>query len=173
MLFFPIVDSICRSYLHANAGAFAQYRFDGESAADHLHPLAHSEDPKTFAPSCEKYAVHVKRLAVVAYFHAYGAILYLNGHLRLAGLRMLCDIGKCFLCNTIEHGSFDIAQLFNLAEDIAEANNVAEKNPEKVSEMEALLEKIREQGKTLKACTLAELDVIWDAIKADERAARA
>ena len=32
--------------------------------------------------------------------------------------------------------------------------------------------RVRERGKTLKACTLAELDVIWDAIKADERAAR-
>ena len=32
--------------------------------------------------------------------------------------------------------------------------------------------RVREQGKTLKACTLAELDAIWDAVKAEEREAR-
>ena len=32
--------------------------------------------------------------------------------------------------------------------------------------------RVREQGKTLKACTLAELDAIWDAVKAEERAPR-
>ena len=33
--------------------------------------------------------------------------------------------------------------------------------------------RVREQGKTLKACTLAELDAVWDAVKAEEREARA
>ena len=32
--------------------------------------------------------------------------------------------------------------------------------------------RVREQGKTLKACTLAELDVIWDSVKVEERKAR-
>jgi len=31
---------------------------------------------------------------------------------------------------------------------------------------------IREQGRTLKACTLAEMDAVWDAVKAEERKAR-
>ena len=30
--------------------------------------------------------------------------------------------------------------------------------------------RIREQGRTLKACTLAEMDAVWDAVKAEERA---
>ena len=32
--------------------------------------------------------------------------------------------------------------------------------------------RVREQGKTLKQCTLAEMDAIWDAVKAEERTAR-
>ena len=32
--------------------------------------------------------------------------------------------------------------------------------------------RVREQGKTLKACTLAEMDAIWDAVKAEERVGR-
>jgi tetrapyrrole methylase family protein/MazG family protein len=31
--------------------------------------------------------------------------------------------------------------------------------------------RVREQGKTLKQCTLAEMDAIWDAVKAEERTA--
>jgi uncharacterized protein YabN with tetrapyrrole methylase and pyrophosphatase domain len=29
--------------------------------------------------------------------------------------------------------------------------------------------RIREQGKTLKECTLAEMDAVWDAVKDEER----
>lgn len=40
------------------------------------------------------------------------------------------------------------AQLFNLAEDLGEANNIAAKHPEIVAEMAALLEGIKEKGRS-------------------------
>ena len=36
--------------------------------------------------------------------------------------------------------------LYNLREDIGQRNNLAEKQPEKVKELQALLNKIRDQG---------------------------
>jgi arylsulfatase A-like enzyme len=39
-------------------------------------------------------------------------------------------------------------QLFNLADDLAEANNLAVKEPDKVKELTALLERIRESGRS-------------------------
>lgn len=33
--------------------------------------------------------------------------------------------------------------------------------------------RVREQGKSLKSCTLAEMDAVWDAVKAEERSAQA
>jgi hypothetical protein len=38
--------------------------------------------------------------------------------------------------------------LFNLADDLAEANNLAVKEPDKVKELTALLERIRESGRS-------------------------
>jgi len=44
----------------------------------------------------------------------------------------------------IELGNLNAPQLYNLADDVAEKNNVAEKYPEKVKELAALLVKIKE-----------------------------
>jgi hypothetical protein len=41
-------------------------------------------------------------------------------------------------------------QLYNLKEDIGERKNLATENPEKVKELEALLAKIKEDGRTRK-----------------------
>jgi hypothetical protein len=39
-------------------------------------------------------------------------------------------------------------QLYNLKDDLGEKTNVAAQNPEKVKEMAALLQKIRQQGRS-------------------------
>jgi hypothetical protein len=46
----------------------------------------------------------------------------------------------------IETGNFATPQLYNLNEDVGEKINLAEKYPEKVKELEALLETIKKQN---------------------------
>jgi arylsulfatase A-like enzyme len=48
----------------------------------------------------------------------------------------------------IEMGNDPDPQLYNLKEDIGERNNLAAENPEKVKELEMLLEKIKQDGRT-------------------------
>ena len=49
-----------------------------------------------------------------------------------------------------ETGNSPAPQLYNLAEDPGEKNNLAEKYPEKVKELSALLQQVKEQGRTNK-----------------------
>jgi arylsulfatase A-like enzyme len=46
-----------------------------------------------------------------------------------------------------ELGNETVAQLYDLAADPGEIRNLAEQYPEKVKEMAALLQKLREKGK--------------------------
>jgi hypothetical protein len=47
----------------------------------------------------------------------------------------------------IETGNFPTPQLYNLREDIGEKNNLADKHPEKVKEMETLLKKTQQNSR--------------------------
>ena len=51
--------------------------------------------------------------------------------------------------------------LYNLAEDLGETQNLAEKHPEKVKEMAALLEKIRTQPETVTSAVEQEEEASW------------
>lgn len=50
------------------------------------------------------------------------------------------------LLTNIETGNLSTPQLYNLKDDVGEKNNLAEKYPEKVKEMEAVLKKIKEKN---------------------------
>jgi len=48
----------------------------------------------------------------------------------------------------IEMGNDTLPQLYNLKDDVGETKNLASENPEKLTEMELLLTKIKEDGRT-------------------------
>ena len=51
------------------------------------------------------------------------------------------------LLTNIETGNLPTPQLYNLKDDVGEKNNLADKYPEKVKELEKLLEIIKAKGK--------------------------
>jgi len=48
----------------------------------------------------------------------------------------------------IELGNNPQPQLYNLANDIGERNNLANENPEKLKELQELLQKLKDEGRT-------------------------
>ena len=74
--------------------------------------LMPSNPSRLFFLACNTRSI-VKAFAVVFYFHANGAIQFLNPHFHPAGLRMAGDIGERFLGDAIEHRSFVAVHLFH------------------------------------------------------------
>src|SRR3990172_2139406 len=88
--------------LRSDGGALSRLRLDVETAADHLHALSHAEQPQSPDPLGDQQALRVKGPAVVVYFHPNEALDPLNIHVHQAGVRMLGDIGECFLGHAVE-----------------------------------------------------------------------
>jgi hypothetical protein len=45
-------------------------------------------------------------------------------------------------------GNYPEPQLYNLKDDLGETKNIAKENPEKLKELEELLQKIKDDGRT-------------------------
>ena len=109
----PRACVVMSGILRQDGGAFARRGLDVKLPPTISNRSLMPSNPSRLLFLRVQHAFHLKAFAVVFYFHANGAVQFLNAHFRLAGLRMAGNIGERFLGDAKEHRSLVAVHLLH------------------------------------------------------------